>query len=327
MLFLVGRGRSGTTLLRAMLDAHPMVSVAPEALFVMNAYRRYHRGPWDRHRVEAFARDIWLERKLRTWEMDETAMTDALLAVPDPDFAALCRTVYRTFARLHDKPVPKWVGDKNPHHALFVPELMTTFPEARFVHIVRDYRDNVLSYQKVRFDLNGTAALAARWRRYNEAVLAAAARAPERFFTLRHEDLAEAPRAALDRVCGFLQIPFDEAMLRFFEAHRDEARDWHAGLASPADAGRLGRWRDTMPPSRVAVAERICGALGERLGYPVSGTGRGHAAAAAWGRLVAALTTRLERALFAAPMGLRARALAYYRLATGSLRLDGRRPA
>lgn len=327
MLFLVGRGRSGTTLLRAMLDAHPAVSVAPEALFVMNAYRRYHRGPWDRRRVEAFARDIWLERKLRTWDLDEAEVTGALLAVPEPDFAALCRTVYRAYARLHGKPAPRWVGDKNPHHALFVPELMAAFPEARFVHIVRDYRDNVLSYQKVRFDLNGTAALAARWRRYNEAVLRAAARAPERFMTLRHEDLAEAPRASLDRVCGFLGIAFDEAMLRFFEAHKGEGRGWHAGLASPVDAGRLGRWREAMPAARVAVAERICGALGERLGYPMSGNGRGHALAAAWGLLVGAVTARLERALFAAPMGLRARALAYYRVATGSLRLDGRRPA
>jgi Sulfotransferase family len=328
-LFLVGRGRSGTTLLRAMLDAHPQVSVAPEALFVMNAYRRYGRGPWNPARVEAFARDIWLERKLRTWDLDEADVADRLRAVATPSFAALCRAVYEEHARAHGKPGPRWVGDKNPHHALFVRELMATFPEARFLHIVRDYRDNILSYQGVRFDLRDAGALAYRWRRYNAAVLAAAESAPERFLRLRYEDLTADPKAELARVCDFLDLPFDPAMLRFHEAHRGEARDWHAGLAVPVDAARGGRWRDAMPPAQVAVAERICGALGGRLGYPASGArgGAGAALAAARGVAVGAAVTALERALFAFPMGVRSRVLAYYRLATGSLALDGRRPA
>lgn len=326
-LFLVGRGRSGTTLLKAMLDAHPEVSVAPEALFVMNAHRRYGRGAWDAARVERFARDIWLERKLRTWELDPAALAERLRAVAEPSFASLCRAVYEEYARLQGKPRPRWVGDKNPHHALFVPRLMECFPEARFVHIVRDYRDNILSYQSVRFDLNGTGALAYRWRRYNEAVLAAAERAPERFLRLRYEDLTADPEGALKGVCDFLGIAFDPAMLRFHEAHRGETRSWHAGLAAPVDAAQVEKWRTAMPPARLAVAERICGALGERLGYLRSGARGGSGAAAAWGMAAGATVTALERALFAVPMGLRSRVIAYYRLATGSLTLDGRRPA
>lgn len=327
MLFLVGRGRSGTTLLKAMLDAHPEVCVAPEALFVMNVHRRYGHGPWDAARVEAFARDIWLERKLRTWELDPDALTERLRAVEDPSFASLCRAVYEEHARRQGKPHPRWVGDKNPHHALFVPELMAAFPEARFVHIVRDYRDNILSYQAVRFDLSATGALAYRWRRYNEAVLAAARDAPERFLRLRYEDLAAEPQKALERLCDFLGIAFDPAMLRFHESHRNEARAWHAGLAAPVDAARVERWRAAMPPGRVAVAERVCGALGERLGYPRSGARGRSGVAAAWGVVAGGGAIALERALFTFPMGLRSRLIAYYRAATGSLTLDGRRPA
>jgi hypothetical protein len=325
-LFLVGRGRSGTTLLKAMLDAHPAVCVAPEALFVMNAHHRYARGVWDPARVEAFARDIWLERKLRTWDLDPAAVTERLRAVEPPSFPVLCRAVYEEYARSQGKPAPVWVGDKNPHHALLVRELMASFPEARFVHIVRDYRDNILSYQGVRFDLQSTGALAYRWRRYNEEVLAAARDAPERFLRLRYEDLAAEPKPSLERVCGFLGIPYDPAMLRFHEAHRDEAREWHAGLSAPVDAARVARWREAMPPRKVAVAERVCGALGERLGYPASGP-KGGAAAAAWGIGLGAAAVALERALFTFPMGLRSRLIAYYRAVTGSLTLDGRRPA
>jgi len=328
-LFLVGRGRSGTTLLKAMLDAHPEVCVAPEALFVMNAYGRYGRGAWDRSRVDAFARDIWLERKLRTWELDEGALTERLRAVENPSFPSLCRAVYEAYAARRGKPRPRWVGDKNPHHALFVRELMESFPEARFVHIVRDYRDNILSYQGVRFDLKATGALAYRWRRYNEAVLEAAGAAPERFLRLRYEDLATEPKPSLERVCAFLGIAFDPTMLRFHEAHRDEARAWHSGLAAPVDAARVARWRDAMPAGRVAVAERVCGALGERLGYPTSGPRGGSVGriGAASGVVLGAAAVALERALFTFPMGLRSRLIAYYRAATGSLTLDGRRPA
>jgi len=321
MFFIVGRGRSGSTLLVRMLDAHPSIAVAEESLFIMSLAARYSRGPWDEHRVRRFARDIWYEERMRRWGLQPDALEESLVRTArGATFAGLCAGVYAASAEIRGKGAAQLLGDKNPHYALFVPELAQLFPRARFIHLVRDYRDNILSYRDVRFDLFSVGGLAYRWRRYNEAILAVAQHQPERFLRVRFEDLVAEPESSLRRICAFLEVPFITDLLRFHERSARVELPWHQHASRSPDPVRTARWRHAMTARQRAVADRLCQPLGEALGYPpvraaLSGRASvGVAASAALGRVV----TRTEKGLFRLPLLLRARLIRLYRIATGN---------
>lgn len=273
VFFVVGRGRSGTTLLSRMLRCHPALEVAPEGFFVMNLRRRYGQGPWSEARIEAFCSDLVLENRMASWGLELPDVRQRLRrALPALTFEAACAEVYFSYAQRTAKRLQvSLVGDKNPHYGLFTQELCTRFPAARFVHIVRDPRDNVLSYQQVPFDLSNTAALAYRWRRYNRELVRVAARHPGRFLRLRFEDLLQEPAANLTTICEFLGVRFDPAMLSFFEQQPKgfygEGSAWFEHLQRPIDESQARKWEGAMDAHAREVIEHICADLMVAFGY------------------------------------------------------------
>ncbi len=323
IFFIGGRGRSGTTLLGRMLGAHPKLEVAPEGFFVMNLWARYGTGPWDPARVDRFCDDLVFERRMATWGLDLGAISAELKgALPELDFRRACRTVYRSYVEVtRGRTGVVAIGDKNPHYALFTGTLAAVFPNARFVHMVRDPRDNVLSYRKVPFDVSDTAALAYRWRRYNEELLAVSERHPNRFLRVSYEDVLERPEGALTAVCEFLGQPFDSATLSFADQRPEgfygEGSPWFEKLAEPLDAGQARKWESSMSVSDIATVESICGATLERLGYARKGSEsaaslRWFGAAYGWGTVLA------EKLLFGTfPARWRMRLINAHRARTG----------
>lgn len=320
LLFVLGRGRSGTSLLSRLLDAHPEIAVAPESLFILYLRRRYLQADFEDPRVvRDFSRDVWMEERMRRWQLEPKVLARRLGALQGADFQRMSTEIYAANAEARGKGRPAWLGDKNPHYALFASTLAETFPRARFIHLVRDYRDNILSYRSVRFDLSSVAALAYRWCRYNRCVQQAADRWPDRFLFLRFEDLIREPRRSLESVCAFLALPFDPGMLEFHRRPNPFVPDWHSNLRNPLDPGQIEKWRRRMLRSHIAVADAVCQPLGTRWGYqpstaPSSVDALRASPGVAWGWWV----TWLERALFVLPLGVRARVIRAYRVLTGN---------
>jgi hypothetical protein len=314
LFFIVGRGRSGSTLLVQFLDAHPSLAMAPEALFAVSLYRRYGRATWDDKTVRRFSRDLWHEDRLRRWGLNRDVLERDLQARPRNGYADMCARVYAAAAASRGKAEALRLGDKNPHHALFVPVLMEIFPHARFIHLVRDYRDTILSYQSMPFDASAASTLAMRWRLYNEAVLAAAVHAPDRFLRVRFEDLVAEPATCLRGICHFLGVEWTPVMMADRQTPYYGLMEWHRRLAEPLDRGQAGKWRTDLAPRDIAVADAICQPLGERFGYlphaPREGRLRpAERLGAAAGRLM----TIGERALMRVPLGVRAVVMRTYR--------------
>jgi hypothetical protein len=273
MLFIVGRGRSGTTLLARLLTQHSSITVAPEGTFVLGLRRTYGAGAAGPTLGARFVSDLLRERRMQSWHLEVAALARRLQALPAPaSYARLCREVYASYAEdTLGRAISAWLGDKNPPHALFVEPLAELFPDARFVHVTRDPRDNVRSYREVDFDLGDEVALAWRWRRYNERVLAARRRMPERFVHVRFEALVRQPERELTRVCAHLGLDFEPSMLAAHEpgpkASPDAKPGWFQVPLGPVDAS-AARGPCALPlPARHAV-DSICGELAEQLGYP-----------------------------------------------------------
>lgn len=314
MFFIVGRGRSGTTLLKSLLDAHPSVSVPPESLFIMYLFRAYRRGAWNERRIRAFAKAVYLERRMRRWNLDSAALEARLVALGEVDFPRLCAEVYEAYADAEGKAEGRLLGDKNPLYGLFTRELADVFPRAKFIHIIRDYRDNVSSYQHVPFDLSSAPALAYRWRAYHESIRRTESEFPHRFTRVHYEDLVSSPDETLRRVFTFLEIPPLPALPAL---QTTNAPSWHRRLDGAIDAASVQQWRRSFSPRVVARIDAICQPLGRELGYLAASESDPHrlphvALVAGW------WFTQMERWIFHFPPSFQALAINLYRRLAGN---------
>lgn len=305
-VFVVGCPRSGTTLLRLMLDAHPSLSIPPESHFIpqlWGARRRYITG--GRFEADRMVRDLVGTARFREWDLPPDAVRERVRALPHPTFAGVVDAVFAAYAEQQGKR--RW-GDKTPGYSLEMPLLARLFPHARFVHLIRDGRDVALSF----FGVIGpkTMAEAAEvWRhRIEIAQRDGAALGSERYTEVRYEDLVADPEAALAPVCAFLGLEQHPGMLRYSEridrTIPGSERRIHQNLAKPPTKG-LRDWRRDMAPADVETFEAIAGRELARLGYeravPRLGIGARVRARKALARIAASRTTyKLRRRAFAA---------------------------
>jgi hypothetical protein len=270
--FFVGSGRSGTTLLRAMVDSHPEVAVPDEVAFVIRLSRP-HRAVqygWPRRFDAAACTDLIVaDSSFRRWPVTEA---EARAAIADPPAASFADTVRRLYALVAASQGKARYADKTPMHVLYLPRLARLFPEARFVHLIRDGRDVALSYQSVAWGPTTVPEAAIRWRRSVRRGRRDGHRlGPERYREIRYEDLVANPERVLRAVCAFLELDWDNSMVQYHE--RADAviaatrfPGAHQRLLLTPKPG-LRDWRTEMAPTDVESFEAIAGQLLDELGY------------------------------------------------------------
>ena len=284
--FVVGLTRSGTTLLRMMLDAHPELTIPPETHFVPDLIRaaRAEQG------VEEMLSAMTSNRTWADFGIGIEEMRERLERVDSGDGAGAVRAFYEAYAARQGKP--RW-GDKTPAYMLSVQRIGRTLPEARFIHLIRDGRDVALSQTaRALNEQPPPAEQAARWtKRIGKAREQAATLKGPRYVEARYEDLVRDPEGTLRRVCEFIELPWDDAVLRYHEgaaarltemagtlraegAHAEQAAGYrianHAPTTRPPDPAKLDKWRREMAPADVRAYEAVAGGLLAELGYEVT---------------------------------------------------------
>lgn len=262
-LFVVGSGRSGTTLARTMLDAHPDLAIPDETHFVPRLAR--HRRKYERDGGfdgAALLRDLEPFHQFARMGLDGGALRGELASAEDyPD---AIRRIYATYARARGK---SRYGDKTPRYCLDMPMLALLFPEGRFVHVVRDGRAVALSVRGVSFGPDTIGGAALYWR--NRALGARRTGEwldPGRYLEYRHEELVADPEPILRAICDLIEVPYDDAMLRYHEtAERSEVAH-HPHVHEPPRAD-LRDWRTELSAEELRLVEILVGDALDELGY------------------------------------------------------------
>lgn len=274
LFFIVGRERSGTTLLQVLLDNHPNVVIPTESPFIRHLYGRYaHRCQWNERDILGFYHDLLDEPYLSLWRLDKEKLKDDLLSLHEPCFASLCKTVYLNSLSARGKHNVELIGDKNPQYSLYIPQLLRAFPLAKFIFITRDPRDQVMSMMKVNFERKMVASLAYRWKHFNKEIDAHRKKHPQQFCFVKYEDLVQYPDQQLKNICSFLNITFSEEMLdsrsraEFYVNSRSLVKEHHQSLLKPIDAGMVYQWKQRMSEADVMMVDAVAGKLAEQLGY------------------------------------------------------------
>lgn len=298
MFYIVARGRSGTTMLATMMNAHEKIALPPEGLFMLNLYHKYqHVKKWIKPKIEEYVADIYAEDYMKGWKIDPKDLIQHLQSLPENlSYSQINQEVYRFYALKQGKTGNVLLGDKNPTYALLIDEILKIDPDAKFIHLVRDYRDNILSFQQVQFDLKDTAPLAYRWRRFNVQIEKHKVKHPEKFLFVRYEDVVSSTERELKRICEFLQIPFSKKMLDFYK-EQDNLPSYHQNLKNPPNKKSIKKWKKRMVNWDILISDSICGALGESYGYTrhYQVSKNYFSFKKLWGRIYGWVFTRFER--------------------------------
>jgi Sulfotransferase family len=268
--FLVGSERSGTTLFRLMLDAHPDMAVPPESYFIIDLYRKRKRyEPSDGHRYNtiAVANDLAGSRWFRAWGMPPKELATAMRREDGVDFAEAMRKVYRGYAGMFGK---SRYGDKTPAYVQHIRVLGEIFPEARFVHLIRDGRNVAMSLTEVKWGPPDVVEGALQWReRVVRGRRAGTEIGPERYLEVRYERLVAEPEPVLREVSAFLELPFDESMLRHSETAAERVPGRPDGLHRRAATAPVAvrDWRTDMRREDLEAVEAAAGDLLSELDY------------------------------------------------------------
>jgi Sulfotransferase family len=278
--FIVGVSRSGTTLLRLMLDAHPELAIPPETHFIPLVARNCADAANPR---DCFIETVTSHLYWPDSHVDGQALTDSVAAIDPFNVGDALRSFYRLYAERFGKP--RW-GDKTPGYVHKMDLIQEFLPEAHFVHIIRDGRDVALSLNEAWRTSGRVKPIqeAAHW--WMAKLSKARHQASELSFYLeiRYEDLVLESEATLRRICDFIDLPWNPLMLEYYKTAEErlaelvafdrkkatnieQRRAKHMWTTRPPEASRIGRWRTEMSASDRQEFEAIAGELLAELGY------------------------------------------------------------
>lgn len=267
-LFIIGTERSGSNLVRVILDSHSCICV-PHPPHVLNLLGGIERrdGPPDLERM-ARSIDRLLRNHIHPWSfaLDLPRMVEA--ARP-PDLYGLVAAMYEQAAAAEGKA--RW-GCKSTFMIHHVHRILDRDPDARLVWLVRDPRDVAASSKRSVFNPYHPVQTARLWAEQQALGLELEERLPDSaMLRLRYEDLVRSAESELRRLCDFLGEDFEPGMLRFFE--RDEARrgaamseSWR-NTARPILVSNTGKHREELTTTENAWVEAIAAEAMTALGY------------------------------------------------------------
>jgi hypothetical protein len=275
-LFIGGCPRSGTTLLRSLVDNHPDLAMPAETQFVLEVYAARERYG-DLRRPEArraiaewlFYEDGHGGRRLRVKNsLSREAAVERVMAAP-PTLGSLFATCFRIYAEAYGKP--RW-GAKRPAYAPHVRDIFRLFPDAQFVNVIRDPRASVASQVKLRWyrECDRLENAIATWETAVQRLDAFAGRLRlDQLLDVRYEDLVRDPRRALRAICEFAGLRTGEAVEEMIASERIGIfrEGWHDRLKQPIDTTAVDAWRTQLGPRKTALVERATGAYFTRFGY------------------------------------------------------------
>lgn len=262
-VFVIGHGRSGTSILATLLRKHLQIAFGTESQFFIRFYRQLSRygdlarAPQRRQLVEDLSRERFFRRSQKYGvRLDvERAVREA---VP-PTYAGVLAAIMRQNAECQQ--MERW-GDKTPEYTAHLPILRELFPTAQFIHIVRDGRDVALSGYQMHFGEKNAYAAARQWSHVLTRVQAfAAGMPPDCFMELRYEDLLAKPVETFARMIAFLNIEDPEGQVSATVART---------ASKELKAGNFNKWKRDLSAPEQEMFVAMAGPHLARYGYDVT---------------------------------------------------------
>jgi hypothetical protein len=265
-VFIVGAPRSGTSLLRVLLNRHAAFGLCDETYFFYYVYHRQQIfGDLQNLENRRFLIERYLETdRIRRLNLNLDDLKKFLLEEAT-DYPSFFIALLKFFAESRGK---RRYGEKTPQHAFEVETLCRIYPQCRLIHIVRDPRDVVASLKRMPWGSSSIAANARLWAKSVQS--AQTCRERENFLLVKYESLVDNPEFELQRVCEFLSEPYEHKMLEADDEEKKDMHWWFRRARTSIDATQIEKWRNELTPEQVAVVEWITGETMRNMGYSLT---------------------------------------------------------
>lgn len=271
--FIVGSGRSGSTLLRRILMQSGQIHIPPESYVLPDIIKAYTRNPnllWS-ELVFLVLSSFEFHENFSYFNISLHPLVNKLLNI-DPakrSLSSILDHIYRYHAQECGSPTQRW-ADKTPVYVFQLPWIVGVFPRAKFVNIVRDGADVVVSICKVhkKSDLKSAAN---RWVNTNRSFQTFSKQHPDLCIDCRYEDLVLNPETEVTRMCDFLSLPYSQKMIEKPESIGNmgdaPALNHHTNVGKKITSGPIGKGRAELTTEQRIQLQNIMGPCLESLGY------------------------------------------------------------
>jgi hypothetical protein len=288
-IFICGHPKSGTTLLRALLDSHPQLLVYPDETFFFRGFLPEIRNlSFDeklslaqRYILHFFTSPLTSEVENPIDGRDSYVMyaeaCEAMRQILKPESfrhnGDLLYAAIYAFGQVHklvSSETLYWV-EKTPYNEHFASIIYAWWPEARCIQVVRDPRDNYATYHRKHSGL-AVEEFTESWKASLKAGIHNLEKfGTQRYLIIRYEELIQNPKGKLGEIIAFLGIrdadtlrtPTNKGVLW-------EGNSMFADRFSAISSKPLGRWKSVLSSEEIGVIELVCGNWMKRMGYPLA---------------------------------------------------------
>jgi hypothetical protein len=282
-VFIVGCDRSGTTLLRLMLNQSAVLYITPETKFLTSLeqnkaiYGDFCHS-YQRHFLIRDLQTNYATAKTFTFPVFGLTVAEAeqaLAQAAPTNFVGAAQAVFQ--ASVSKKNKQRW-GDKTPHQVQEITSLSKAFPDAQFVHVIRDGRDVAMSMRKAGWLKGNMLAIAQYWQKQIQAGITAGRslkNSKNCYYEVYYEQLLQQPEVTLKNLCAWLHLEYTPQMLEYYRDADANIQPEHSNLfklnRKPIDASRAYAWKSQLSHRDIADFESIASNLLSALGYELSG--------------------------------------------------------
>jgi Sulfotransferase family len=272
-VFMIGTRRSGTNLLRVMLNQLPDI-VAPHPPHILHHVTPLLPNYGDLREDQNFAALIddvcrLVELNPVPWEGVTLERDKIAAACRERSAVAAYGAVYQALAKARNAKT--WLC-KSMQNTLFLPQIEGYFPDAKYIFLYRDGRDVAVSFRKALVGEKHFYHIATEWAEWNRLALKHREVVPaERFANVSYEELTAQPEQTMRRLCAFLDAEYQPGMLEFYaseEARRtaDSSVLW-GNVVKPIMAGNTRKFIREMSAEDISIFESVAGDVLDALGY------------------------------------------------------------
>ncbi len=271
--FVVGSGRSGNTLLRRLLEAGGQVHIPPETYVLgptINLFKQFGTMQWLDLVHLIYSRFEFH----RHFEVFGVSLRPLVLQMINADageqsLALLLDRFFRFHGQQTGQTGQRW-GDKTPLNSFYLDAIDSVFPDARYIHMVRDGVDVVQSYLAAGLQTTLEDA-ALRWTQSIDAVQSFSATGKDRYLEIHYESLVTDPQKQLKSACEFLGLSYNPHMIdsNVYAKKNDDVAVFshHENVRHPVNADSIGKGRRLLNQKQKSRLQELIGGQLERQGY------------------------------------------------------------
>lgn len=262
---IIGSGRSGNTLLRAILVSNPKIAIPPESFVlhrIVKKFQAYSFLPW-RELVKLIVGEFESSSHFFTWEINMYGVYDRLFKL-DKEKRTLANIIDEIFCYYSERKFPNFEiwGDKTPLNTLHLDLIDNLFDNAKYINLIRDGRDVVSSYLKMgRYASVEEAAY--RWKRSIElARKFGKNKSKNEYIEIRYEKLVSNPSNEIKKICEFLNVGFHKDMIEHQKIANElsdvKQMPHYSNVKNPINTDSIGKWkRNLSDEQRIKVEELL----------------------------------------------------------------------